>query len=345
MQTYGYAVLPLLGAFVIVVALMPFFIRWMRTKHMGQTIYELGPQTHMVKQGTPNMGGVITAAALIVCMIVCEIILGANAFSLKHAFLPLLFVAISSMAIGFADDGIKVLKHRHEGLTPKQKIIGQVAVGLMFSVCCYFTVGSDVILPFTAATWDLGIFYIPIMTVLVVFMTNSANLQDGLDGILSTVTVIGMAAFAVCALILTGSGVLEKENGVIIFSGACALAGASLGFLVFNHYPAKIFMGDTGSMLIGGMMVGIAMLTKCQFLLLTICFTCVMSSVSVILQTGYFKYTKKKTGTGKRIFKMSPIHHHFEKCGMSEVRIVRMYAIITVITGVIAVLSLCAYFG
>ncbi|MBE5787835.1 MAG: phospho-N-acetylmuramoyl-pentapeptide-transferase, partial [Clostridiales bacterium] len=271
-------------------------------------------------------------------------------FGLENYLWPLLFVALGSMAVGFADDYIKDVKKNHEGLKPKQKLVGQLFVGLGFSLYCYFMLGSDVIIPFTRHTWDLGIFYIPIMTVLVMFMTNSANLQDGVDGILSTVTTVGMAAFGVIAVFFVNTLSVADAIGPVSYpfqvlaAGCFALVGACIGFLRFNRHPAKIFMGDTGSMFIGGMMVGVAMLMKMEFLLIPICFTCIMSSVSVMMQTTYFKITKKKYGQGRRIFKMTPIHHHFELSGMKENQIVLMYGAVTLVLSVIAVLSVAGLF-
>ena len=351
-------------AMVLVLAVMPFFLPFLRKLKFGQTIYDLGPQAHKAKQGTPNMGGLVTAGATILTTAVLSVIRCANAgasFGLDNALWPLLFITLGCMLLfGFPDDYIKDVKKDHEGLKPKQKLIGQMIVGLIFSLFCYFYVGHDVWLPFTQKTWDLGIFYIPVMTVLVMFITNSANLQDGVDGILSSVTVVGMTAFGIIALaigdmVFGASGVeplveklfpgkAETPWFSVIAILCFALAGASVGFLFFNHHPAKIFMGDTGSMFIGGAFVGVAMLLKCQFLLIPICFTCIMSSVSVMMQTTYFKYTRKKTGTGKRIFKMAPIHHHFELSGMKENQIVLMYAAVTLVLCALAVWSVAAVF-
>ncbi len=332
----------------IVFLVMPKFLPFLKKLKFGQTIYDKGPQAHLAKQGTPNMGGIVTALATVLTTAVITVIVGVKqhwGFGIGNALWPILFITVGCMALfGFPDDYIKDVKKDHEGLKPKQKLIGQMIVGLLFSLYCYWRIGSDVAIPFTDKTWDLGIFYIPIMTVLVMFITNSANLQDGVDGILSSVTVIGMAAFGLIALFLTQCTLepLTRLDGfyrtiaVLCF----ALAGASIGFLHYNRHPAKIFMGDTGSMFIGGAMVGVSMLMKCQFLLIPICFTCIMSSVSVMLQTTYFKYTRKKTGTGKRIFKMAPLHHHFELSGMKENQIVLMYAAVTLALCVIAVLSM-----
>ena len=339
-------------ALAIVLLVMPKFLPFLKKLKFGQTIYDLGPKAHLAKQGTPNMGGIVTALATVLTTVTITVILGVKqgwSFGLDNALWPLLFITLGCMALfGFPDDYIKDVKKDHEGLKPKQKLIGQMFVGLAFSFFCYWRLGSDVMIPFTDKTWDLGVFYIPIMTVLVMFITNSANLQDGVDGILSSVTVIGMAAFGLIALFLThcSKETLERaEDFYITIAILCfALAGASIGFLRYNRHPAKIFMGDTGSMFIGGAMVGAAMLMKCQFLLIPICFTCIMSSVSVMMQTTYFKYTKKKYGQGRRIFKMSPLHHHFELCGMKENQIVLMYAAVTLVLSIIAVLSMQMFY-
>ena len=337
------------AAMAIVLLVMPKFLPYLKKLKFGQTIYDLGPQAHLAKQGTPNMGGAVTAFATVLVTVVVSVVLGVKQgwhFGITNALWPMLFISVGSMALfGFPDDYIKDVKKDHEGLKPKQKLMGQMAVGLIFSLYCYFYVGSDVILPFTGHTWNLGVFYIPIMTVLVMFITNSANLQDGVDGILSSVTAVGMTAYGLIVLFIYNAMVQLNADAARVFDWfpiiaimCFALVGASLGFLRYNHHPAKIFMGDTGSMFIGGTMVGVAMLTKLQFLLLPICFTCIMSSVSVMMQTTYFKITKKKYGQGRRIFKMAPIHHHFELSGMKENQIVLMYVI------VIAIVSVSAFY-
>lgn len=355
------------AALAIVLLVMPKFLPFLKKLKFGQTIYDLGPKAHLAKQGTPNMGGIVTALATVASTVALTVIAGIRdgwPFGLKNALWPLLFITVGCMALfGFPDDYIKDVKKDHEGLKPRQKLIGQMIVGLAFSLFCYFQLGSDVILPFTSKTWDLGVFYIPIMTVLVMFITNSANLQDGVDGILSSVTIVGMAAFGFIAACMgytmtyPYSGFenpmaaifptldLAKDSWFGPIALLCfALAGASIGFLRFNHHPAKIFMGDTGSMFIGGAMVGVSMLMKCQFLLIPICFTCIMSSVSVMMQTTYFKITKKKYGQGRRIFKMAPLHHHFELSGMKENQIVIMYTVVTLVLCAIAVLSMKAFY-
>ena len=327
-------ILALILSAAIVLLTGPKFIAWLRKLKLGQTIYELGPQSHQKKQGTPIMGGLIIALGCVVSFIVCGVTLGA-----WDHMLALLFVALGSMAVGFGDDWIKMVKKRHEGLTPKQKIVGQALVCLGFALYCYFhpAVGSKVIVPFFNIDWDLGIFYIPLLALTVLFMVNSANLQDGLDGILSSVTAIGSIGWAALALIAAAAANAAGNNTIAVF--ALALCGACIGFLRFNHYPATVFMGDTGSMFIGGAVVGMAMLLRQPFLLLLIGFTMVMSSVSVILQRYYYKLTRKIIGEPRRLFKMSPIHHHFEMCGMKETQIVLMYAVVTLVLSALAVVS------
>ena len=324
-------ILALILSAAIVLLTGPKFIAWLRKLKLGQTIYELGPQSHQKKQGTPIMGGLIIALGCVAAFVVFGATLGA-----WDHMLALLFVALGSMAVGFGDDWIKMVKKRHEGLTPWQKIIGQAIVCIGFACYCYFhpEVGSKVIVPFFNVEWDLGIFYIPLLALTVLFMVNSANLQDGLDGILSSVTAVGSIGWVAVALLMATTAM---NTTIAVF--ALALCGACIGFLRFNHYPATVFMGDTGSMFIGGAVVGMAMLLRQPFLLLLIGFTMVMSSVSVILQRYYFKLTRKLTGTPKRLFKKSPIHHHFEMCGMKETQIVLMYAIVTAVLSAVAVLS------
>ena len=332
----------MIGAALIALAaallIGPGLIRYLKKLHFGQTIYELGP-SHQQKQGTPVMGGLMMAAGILLGSVIFH---PAKWEGGQDFIIPLLAVSFLSMGVGFADDYIKAVKKRHDGLNPWQKIAGQVIISLGFSLYCYFSpkVGSSIIIPFIGTEWNLGIFYIPLMTLLVIFIVNSTNLQDGLDGLLGSVTAAGSSAWAViCAILilaarLTGKGDANGAATIGVF--AMSIAGACLGFLRYNRYPARTFMGDTGSMLLGGGMVSIAMLLRQPLLLVLICFCPIMSSVSVIMQRYYYKLTH-----GKRIFLMSPIHHHFEKKGYSETRIVSMYTGITLVLSLIAVLAVC----
>ena len=315
----------------------PKLIAYLKKLHFGQTIYELGP-AHQQKQGTPVMGGLMMAAGILVSSLVFHPAHWSGGWDF---IIPLLAVSFLSMGVGFADDYIKAVKKRHDGLSPWQKIAGQVSISLGFSLYCYFSpaVGSSIRIPFLNADWDLGIFYIPLMTLLTIFIVNSSNLQDGLDGLLGTVTAVGSSAWAVICLLLmlvpSLAGIADADGAAVTCVFALSTAGACVGFLRYNRYPAKTFMGDTGSMLLGGGAVATALLLRLPLLLVFIFFTPIMSSVSVILQRYYFKLTH-----GKRIFLMSPIHHHFEKKGYSETQIVSMYAGVTLVLSLIAILSI-----
>ena len=321
----------------IALATGPKLIAYLKKLHFGQTIYELGP-AHQQKQGTPVMGGLMMAAGIVVASLAFHPAEWGGALDF---IFPLLAVSLLSMAVGFADDYIKAVKKRHDGLSPWQKIAGQVIVAVGFSVYCYFSpaVGSKICIPFFGTEWDLGIFYIPLMSLLTIFIVNSSNLQDGLDGLLGTVTAVGSSAWAVICLLLTAvpalAGTADAKGAETVGIFMISMAGACVGFLRYNRYPAKTFMGDTGSMLLGGGMIAAAMLLRLPLLLVLIFFTPIMSSVSVILQRYYYKLTH-----GKRIFLMSPIHHHFEKKGYSETQIVSMYAGVTLVLSLIAILSI-----
>ena len=277
----------------------------------GQNIYELAPEAHRKKQGTPIMGGLTFAGAGILCTLVF------NEYSVpltQNMALAMILMALGNMCIGFADDMTKIRRGKNGGLTAKQKMAAQTLLALAFSVYCYFhpLVGSAIRVPFTSWELNLGVLYIPVMMFIIVGTTNSANLLDGLDGLCTGVSMLDFATLAVMA----AAAGLGGDLGV-----ACtALVGGLMGFWLYNVHPAKMFMGDTGSMFIGGAVVAAAMLLRQPLVLVLIAFWMLMSSLSVMIQVTYYK----KTG-GKRIFKMSQIHHHFELCGMSEFRIVAMY--------------------
>ncbi len=319
----------LVSALVLMLLFMPSLLKKLRALKFGQTIYDLGPKAHLNKQGTPNMGGLLIGGITLLAAVVTLLIYWGKQGG-SFIGMPLMFIVLLSagaMAIGFADDYIKDVKKDHEGLKPRQKIIGQVILGLAVSAMRYAVKGGGIRIPFTSAVWDLGLFYIPVMTVLVMFITNSSNLQDGVDGLLSTVTVMSMLGFAAIYL-------FKDTADACLAPVAAALCGACLGFLHFNRHPAKIFMGDTGSMFIGGVMTALAMWSGHEIFLIFLSFTCIISSLSVMLQVTYFKLTH-----GKRIFKMSPLHHHFELCGFSENKIDLMYGAVSLLMALIAFLA------
>ena len=327
----------MLLSLAVALAIGPGLIAYLKKLHFGQTIYELGP-SHQQKQGTPVMGGLMMAAGILLSSLIFHPLPWKGGWDLM---IPMLLVAFLSMAVGFADDYIKAVRKRHDGLNPWQKIAGQVVVAVGFSVYCYYhpMIGSSIRVPFVGTEWDLGFFYIPVMALTVIFIVNSSNLQDGLDGLLGTVTTVSSAGgLVICVLIMTVpalAGITDDANAGTAGVFAAAMTGACIGFLRYNRYPAKTFMGDTGSMLLGGGTVAMAMVLRLPLLLILTFFTPIMSSVSVIMQRYYFKATH-----GKRIFLMSPVHHHFEKKGYSETQIVSMYAGITMILSLIAVLSI-----
>ncbi len=326
-------------SFAVAIALGPIVIPWLKKMKFGQTIYEKGLESHKVKQGTPNMGGIIFA----VPMIIVPLIMSYK--SPMGTFLPMALVSTLGFgAIGFVDDYIKVSKKRSEGLTPKQKTIPCFVLALVLSVWAYFTpeIGSKLVIPFVGIEWDLGWFYIPAMMFIIIGTVNSANLLDGVDGLLGGCGLIDFATMAIVCMSLAAVSETPDNNmlNMMIFCGAAA--GGILGFLRFNTHPANVFMGDNGSFAIGGGLIAVMMVTRLSLLLPVIALAMLVSSLSVIIQVGYFKYTKKKTGTGKRIFRMSPLHHHFEKGGMPETRIVSMYMTVTLILCLIALTMFAA---
>lgn len=329
----------LLLSLAAVLALSPIVIRKLNQLHFGQTIYDKVTPAHQKKKGTPTMGGLVIAFTVTVCALLLH---PKGWFGAQDFMLALLAVSLGSMLVGFLDDYRKVSRKKSEGLTPMQKIIGQVFVAIAFTVYCYLhpLVGSRILVPFFNVEWDLGIWYLPLMSLVVIFMVNSSNLLDGLDGLLSTCASVGGAGWGMVALIImTLSAVhgsrqsIDSYYAIGIF--AMALCGGCMAFLRFNYYPAKVFLGDTGSMFIGGATVGMAMLLRQPLMLILIAFPMIASSLSVMIQRAYFKATH-----GKRIFKMSPIHHHFELSGYTETQIDTMYAVVTGVLSIIAVLSL-----
>ena len=320
-------------SFAVAMALGPVFIPWLKKLKFGQTIYNLGPQSHQVKQGTPTMGGIIFAVPMILVPLILRV---------SGSGTPFLSMALISTVgfglVGFVDDYIKVSKKRSLGLTPMQKIVPQVVISAGLAVWAYLTpaIGSKLIVPFTGAEWDLGVFYIPVMMFILVGTVNSANLLDGVDGLLSGCSLIDFATMVIVCLALPALKGLDSAEylNMAIFCGAAA--GAVLGFLRFNTHPASVFMGDVGSFTIGGALVAVTMVTRTSLLLPVIALAMFVSSLSDIIQVGYFKYTKKKTGTGKRVFRMAPLHHHFELGGMPETRIVCMYMTVTALLCLVA---------
>lgn len=290
-------------AFLLAVLLGPLFIPLLRRLKFGQQIREEGPQSHLKKSGTPTMGGIIIMLAMLVAFL---------RFSDKTPeFWVLLTASFGFGLVGFLDDYIKIVFKRSLGLTAKQKLLGQLLFSLVVCALLYnMNHSTEIAIPGTGWAFDLGWFYYPLVVIILFAASNSVNFTDGLDGLLAGTSAIAFGAFAVIALQL-----LSHESA--IFSSA--MVGAVLGFLVYNAHPAKVFMGDMGSLGIGGGIAAVAILTKTELLLIVIGGVFVMEMLSVILQVGSFKLR------GKRIFKMSPIHHHFELVGWSEWKVVTVF--------------------
>jgi phospho-N-acetylmuramoyl-pentapeptide-transferase len=287
-------------AFLLAVIMGPLFIPLLRRLKFGQQIRTDGPQGHLKKAGTPTMGGIIIMLALAVAVL---------RFGEKNLETAILLVASLGYGfIGFLDDYIKILFKRSLGLTAKQKLLGQLIVSII--VCVMLSMvghSTDIRIPYLDFTFDLSWLYFPFVIFLMLGTSNAVNFTDGLDGLLAGTSAIAFGAYSIIAL-------SNSQPNVAIFSAA--MVGAVLGFLVFNAHPAKVFMGDTGSLGIGGGLAAVAIVTKAEILLAMIGGVFVVEVLSVIIQVVSFKTR------GKRVFKMSPIHHHFELVGWSEWRVV-----------------------
>ena len=305
--------------FLIVIILGPIFIPMLARFKFGQTVRDEGPQSHLAKNGTPTMGGVM--------MIVAILITGLTRATISKGLIVGLICIVGFGFVGFLDDFIKIKMKRSLGLKAYQKIILQFALALYIAYYQYSASPSatQLVIPFTNHIINLGIWYIPFMMIFIIGTVNAVNLTDGLDGLASGVTLIVSCFFVLFAVSISNSDVAIL---------AAATAGACLGFLGFNSYPAKVFMGDTGSMALGGAVVAFATLTNSPLLIVIVGFIYLAEALSVMIQVTYFKLTH-----GKRIFKMAPLHHHFEQCGWPETRVVFVFWIITVVLCWIGVLA------
>ena len=320
-MTLGTTIMILAIAFIITVFLAPITIPMLRRLKFGQSIREEGPKSHMKKAGTPTMGGIIFILAIIFTTITVG--LWKEIFTTQTIVLLLVFIGFG--IIGFLDDGLKVIFKRNLGLTSIQKLIGQIVI----AVAAYYLLklgsfDTAIEIPFTGWSIELGGLYVAFLIFWLVGFSNAVNLTDGLDGLVSGTASIAFAAFGVIAL-------FNEQTDVALF--AFAVTGALLGFLLFNANPAKVFMGDTGSLALGGALAMLSVATKSELLLLVIGLVFVIETLSVILQVGSFKIRKK------RIFKMSPIHHHFELTGWSEWKVVIVFWSTGLIMALIAVIA------
>ena len=312
-------------ALVLSVLFGIFVIPMLRRLKFGQEIREEGPAWHASKSGTPTMGGIIFILSIIVTLVAMFVWTASDGISMGNT-VDLVLVILLSLAfgaIGFIDDYIKVVKKRNLGLTAAQKFSLQFVAALIFAtvVAIGGSTGTVIDLPFTSVDFDLSWFYIPFVIFVMLATVNSVNLTDGLDGLATSITIVISIFY------------ISMGNHAMSLLAA-VLCGSLVGFLLFNWKPAKVFMGDTGSLFLGGAVCGLAIMLKQPITLLIVGFVYVMETLSVIMQVTSYKLT------GKRIFKMSPIHHHFEMCGWSEVTIVCVFSAVTVL-----LCALMYYFG
>ncbi|MCU6720195.1 phospho-N-acetylmuramoyl-pentapeptide-transferase [Porcipelethomonas ammoniilytica] len=340
--TIGTALISCAIAALTGIVLIPF----LKKIHFGQTILEIGPKWHKSKQGTPIMGGFMFIISSIIAVIIGYLLYRSRnmvditektaSYNAIRLLACILFSVLFS-GIGFLDDYIKAVKKQNLGLNPKQKMIFQFILSAAFLAVLYALGDKSTKLDLIFFQLDLGIFYYPIMILFMIYVSNAVNLTDGVDGLCGSVTFVTMLAFsAVCGIM--------KSYEISIY--AIAIAGGCLGFLIWNLHPAKCFMGDTGSMYLGGAFVAIGLTTHKHLLMVLVGLVYILEALSVVIQVTYFKITArqhyKKTGEkgkGKRIFKMSPIHHHFEMCGFSEYKIVIMFSIAAIIVSALGVLT------
>lgn len=312
--------IPVLISFVLSVILGPLVIPVLRRLKMGQTEREDGVQSHLKKAGTPTMGGVMILLAVVITSVIY--------IGRYPKIIPILFLTLGFGLIGFLDDYLKVVMKRSDGLYPKQKMALQIVVTAIFAfyMVKFAGVSLTMLIPFTGGKYlDIGWVAIPLMFFVVIGTVNGVNFTDGLDGLASSVTVMVATFFTVVAV--------GTQSGIEPIT--CAVVGALMGFLLFNVFPAKVFMGDTGSLALGGFVAGTAYMLQMPLFLILVGLIYLIEVASVIIQVTYFK----KTG-GKRFFKMAPIHHHFELCGWSETRVVAVFSIITAILCMIGLLAL-----
>ncbi len=303
-------------SFLLCIAILPMLIPFLHKLKFGQSIREDGPKWHQKKSGTPTMGGIAFIIAILVA-----------AFSTVLNFRSglVLFTMLAFGIIGFIDDYIKVVLKRNLGLSAKQKFLMQILVSVAFAYIGvkFGVINPDIFIPFMNGTVNIGTVATILVTVFVMTgFSNAVNLTDGLDGLATSVT-------AVCSAVLGIIAVIFKYYDIAIVCSA--VFGGCIGFLLFNCHPAKVFMGDTGSLFFGGFVAAAAIVMKMPIILIVVGLVYVLETLSVIIQVAYFKKT------GKRIFKMSPIHHHFEMCGWSEVKIVGVFTAVAIVCGAVAI--------
>ena len=324
-NTHGtgtYALIAAIG-FAVSMLVTARMIPFMKQKQFGQYIREEGPKEHLSKAGTPTMGGIAFILGTTAAVIVSMFMPGSDTMG-KIAILLSMY---AFGAVGFIDDYNKIAKKQNEGLTPKQKLILQAVFGFALAIFMMSKEGTAMFIPFFRKTVDIGILYIPFVVFIEIAMANAVNLTDGLDGLASSNSAIVACTFAIIGMSVHGGSEPMAVAGQALF-------GALVGFFLYNHYPAQIFMGDTGSMALGGVLSAMAIVGHMEWLLPIAGLIYVIEALSVIIQVTYFK----KSG-GKRVFRMAPIHHHFELGGWHETKVVKVFCLFTFICCIIAYFS------
>lgn len=313
-----FAISLLMVAFYLTVLMLPRLIKYLHELKFGQAIREEGPQSHMHKKGTPTMGGISFIISIVISLVIAMFLDSEN---MKYYFL-FIYTTISFSIIGYIDDMLIVVKKKNDGLAPRKKLMLQILFSIIFYVLVTFIYKDINYIHIPVFDYKLNISYLYL--IFVVFwqtgFSNAVNLTDGLDGLATSVTIITTSTFALLAY---------KENNFPVLVFCLTIVGALIGFLLFNRNPAKIFMGDTGSLALGGILAAISVILHKEIVFLFIGLVYILETLSVIIQVAYFKKT------GKRIFKMSPLHHHFELSGYGEVKTVYIFVTITVISSVI----------
>ena len=313
------------AVFALTVAAERILIPILRSHKLGQKILDIGPRWHKSKEGTPIMGGLGFILAALVVMAVFFVVRGVQGRGAEYIPLALtLGLAVGNGAIGFVDDYCKLVRKQNEGLTWKQKLFLQLALATAYVVVMSYTgnLSTAVNLPFTDKTLELGWGFYPIAVIILAGVTNGGNITDGVDGLASGVTFVIGAFLAVCAF-----STRDEQLGAV----SAILVGATLGFLVYNFHPAKVFMGDTGSLFLGSLVIGCAFMMREPIVGLIVAAVYILEMLSSLLQVVYFRLTH-----GKRLFKMAPIHHHFEQCGWGENRIVLTFSLVEALFCVLA---------
>jgi len=338
------AALSVITALIVSFWLGPKILRILKKRKVGEEIRSDGPQSHQSKAGTPTMGG-----AIVLLSVLIPVLLWAD---LRNTYIILILISTVWMgAVGFTDDYLKVFRKMKKGLVARYKLMNQIALGLVIAGLIYFlpefkNINTITTIPFVKQLeFDFSYLYIPIIVFIITATSNAVNLTDGLDGL--AIGCVGIAALVLGFMCyVSGNEIFSKYLNIIYLPGngellvyCAALVGASFGFLWFNSYPAQIFMGDTGSLALGGAIGTLFILVKKEFLLPILGGIFFAEALSVIIQRLYFKYTKKRFGAGRRVFKMAPLHHHFEMTGIPEPKIVTRFYIIAVILAIVTLAS------